>query len=211
MHHGNEFPVKVWDTITQRQCLSLPGHTWVVNKLAFSPNGRQLASASFDWTVKIWDVTPSQEFRSLFAWGSPSPVLNSLVSIQTALAPSVRTLRDHAGLVTAVAFSPNGERLASGSMDGTVKIWNTQTWEVERALHHPTGGILSVAFSPDSRRLATSHTDSTVKVWDLATGESLRTLHGHTHWVPAVAFSPDGRRLASGSMDGTVRLWDARP
>jgi WD40 repeat protein/serine/threonine protein kinase len=211
MGPDKNYPVKVWDTITQQQCLSLPGHSWLVHKLAFSPDGRHLASASFDWTVKIWDVTPGQEFRSLFAWGSPPPVLTNLVSIQVALAPSVRTLRDHAGVVKAVAFSPKGKRLASASHDGTVKICKTEpNWPLELTLHDPTGGIESVAFSPDEQRLATGHRDATVKVWDLATGECQRTLHGHTHWVKALAFSTDGRRLASGSLDGTVKLWDVR-
>jgi WD40 repeat protein/serine/threonine protein kinase len=120
-----------------------------------------------------------------------------------------RTLKGHASGVTSVAFSPDGQRLASGSYDHTVKIWSTATGLDLGPLKSHAGVVTSVAFSPDGRRLASGSDDQTVKIWDSATGQALLTLEGHTKPVRNVAFSPDGRRLASGSDDQTVRIWDS--
>jgi WD40 repeat protein len=147
----------------------------------------------------------------LFALVSPSPVLDRMVTAAVALTPPpVATLR-HAEQVFAVAFSPDGKRLASGGIDRVVKIWDTKNWQELATFRDPTGGILAVAFSPDGRRIATGGSDSTVKLWDAGSGALVHMFYGHTHWVYDVAFSPDGRTLASGSLDGTVKLWPASP
>jgi WD40 repeat protein len=207
---GDHFCVKVWDVSTRRKCFNLPGHGWVVHRLAFSPDSRRLASASFDGTVKIWDVAPGEEFRALAACGSLPPVPTALLTLHAALNPCIRTLRRHTD-IWALAFSCDAERLACGGMDGIVKIWDTNSWQEINTLRDPTGGILSLAFKPDGAQLATGGTDGTVKVWDLATSDPRRTLYGHRNWVYSVAFNPDGRRLASGSLDGTVKIWAAVP
>ncbi len=118
------------------------------------------------------------------------------------------TLRGHAGAVTAVAFDPTGNRLASASVDTTICIWNTDTGRVLHTLRGHSSEIDAVAFSPDGKRLASASWDKTVKVWDIVTGKECYTLRGHDGEVDGVAFSPDGKRLASASWDGTIRVWD---
>jgi WD domain, G-beta repeat len=116
---------------------------------------------------------------------------------------------NHNDAIFSVAFSPDGKRLAAGSHDGTVKLWDASTGEELRTLKGHSDSVRSVAFSPDGKRLATGSHDGTAKLWDTSTGEELRTLKGHSSDIWPVAFSPDGKRLATGSNDGTVKLWDA--
>jgi uncharacterized caspase-like protein len=120
----------------------------------------------------------------------------------------VRILKGHSERVTAVTFSPDGMTLASGSWDGTVKLWDVQGGEEKKTLRVNGGHVCSIAFGPDSRILATGSEDCMVKLWDTHTGELKRTLKGHIEEVWWVAFSPDGKTLASGSMDSTVKTWD---
>ncbi|CAG7849681.1 Vegetative incompatibility protein HET-E-1, partial [Serendipita indica DSM 11827] len=122
--------------------------------------------------------------------------------------PSHQTLTGHTNTVQCLAFLPDGRRLASGSWDGTVRLWDGTTGASLGTLEGHTGPVQCLAFLPDGRRLASGSWDGTVRLWDGTTGASLGTLEGHTGPVQCLAFSPDGRRLASGSWDGTVRLWD---
>ncbi|MBB6080979.1 NB-ARC domain-containing protein [Streptomyces paradoxus] len=120
----------------------------------------------------------------------------------------LRTLTGHIGGVYAVAFSPDGTRLATVGDNGTVQIWDTATGATQRTLTGHTGGVRVVAFSPDGTRLATVGDNGTVQIWDPTTGATQHTLTGHTGGVRVVAFSPDGTRLATVGDDGTVRIWD---
>jgi serine/threonine protein kinase len=160
---------------------TLSGQRDSVLSVAFSPNGRLLASGSSDSTINLWDVTSGR---------------------------SVRQLIGHKGQVFGVAFSPNGRMLASASGDRTVKLWDVAGGRELVTFAGHTDRVYSVAYSPDGSTLASASKDQTIKLWEVAGGRELRTLAGHSGSVAAVAFSPDGQMLASGSEDGTIRLWD---
>ncbi|WKT54223.1 G-protein beta WD-40 repeat [Fusarium oxysporum f. sp. vasinfectum] len=121
----------------------------------------------------------------------------------------LQTLEGHCDSVNSVAFSADGQRLASGSIDKTVKIWDAATGAYIQTLEGHAASVNSVAFSPDGQYLASGSIDKIIKVWDAATGICLQTLGGHSDWVNSVAFSADGQRLASGSDDKTIKVWDA--
>jgi len=162
----------------------LRGHDEMVLSLAFSPDGKTLASSSFDYTIRVWDTSTWK------AIGEP--------------------LRGHESYVWSVAFSPDGKTLASGSGDKSIRLWDTSTWKaIGEPLHGHDEMVLSLAFSPDGKTLASASLDKTIRLWDTSTGKaSGEPLRGHDSVVKSIAFSPDGMTLASGSGDKTIRLWD---
>jgi TonB family protein len=122
----------------------------------------------------------------------------------------LQTLTDHSGWVTSGAFSPDGQTLANGSRDKTIKLWNVKTGNLLQTLTGHSKWVNSVAYSPDGQTLASGSSDKTIKLWNVKTGKLLQTLTGHSGWVISVAYSPDGQTLASGSFDKTIKLWNVR-
>jgi tricorn protease-like protein len=124
-------------------------------------------------------------------------------------ADAFHTSEGHDTAVVALAFSPDGALVASGSVDETIRLWEAATGKEVLRIEAHAGVVGSVAFSPDGKTLASGGEDFTVRLWDVATGREPQRCEGHEDWVFAVAFSPDGATLASGSGDGTLRMWEA--
>ncbi len=158
----------------------LTGHYGGVAAIAFSPDGTTLATASYDHTVRLWEVATGAQ---------------------------IATLTGHSDWVTTVAFSPDGTTLATASDDTTVRLWQVATGAQIATLTGHDRLAAAVAFSPDGTTLATASYDTTVRLWRVATGRRVATLTGHDDCVCALAFSPDGTTLATASDDTTVRLW----
>jgi WD40 repeat protein/tRNA A-37 threonylcarbamoyl transferase component Bud32 len=228
--------VKVWEAQTGQELLSLKGHTDKVNSVAFSPDGKRLASSSGAWAstskpgeVKVWDAQTGKELLSLKGHtdrvtgvafspdgkrlaSASSHRLQSEVKVWDAqTGQELLTLKGGGGNV---AFSPDGQRLASAA--GELKVWDAQTGQ-ELLVCKLTGGpgwfvgqVRNVAYSPDGQRLASPYGDNTMKVWEAQTGQELLTCKGHTARVYCVVFSPDGKRLATAAGDKTVKVWDAQ-
>jgi WD40 repeat protein/serine/threonine protein kinase len=226
-------PVKIWDTATGAELQVLRGHTNSLFCAAFSPDGRRLATASYDRTVRVWDVDTG---RQLYLLPAPreavyalafSPDGTRLASGGAGAVPAVRlwdlttgrelrVLSGHPGQVWGLSFDPDGRRLASAGGDGAVKLWDVATGRLLFTLAaHLNFGARGVAFSPDGHRLVTVGRDHTIKVWDAANGENPLSLHGGAavrgpEAFLGVTFSPDGWRFATATPD-TVKVWDATP
>ena len=188
---------KVWDAEMQHEVLTLkmrttaPNNQWAVAavfSVAYSPDGKRIATGSQDQTTMVWDAAKGQELLAL---------------------------KGHTAAVLSVAFSPDGRHIATGACGwfdagpGEAKVWDAKNGQELLTLKGHKGGVRGVAFSPDGRRIATGGTDRTARVCDAGTGRELLALKGHIDWVSSVAFSPDGRRIATGSHDQTAKVWDA--
>jgi WD40 repeat protein len=211
---------------------ALKGHVTDVRSLAFSPDGKILASGAygekstgnqFVGLIKLWDPSTGKETATLtehadsvlalvFTKDSKGLISGSgdkTVKVWDLSTKKVtRTLKGHTNVVYALALSSDGKTLASGSYDRTVKLWDLTTGKEVRTLKGHTGEVMALAFSPDGSVLASSSMDKTIKLWNVETGKELVTLKGHKDWVISLAFKPDGKTLASGSADQTIKLWD---
>ncbi|MBD2499456.1 WD40 repeat domain-containing protein [Anabaena azotica] len=126
----------------------------------------------------------------------------------TKQAKSPITLSGHTAPIRTIALSADGQTLASGDDDKTIKVWNLKSGELRYTLTRHTERISSVAISPDGKTLITASHDRVIKVWDIASGKLLANITGHKAAITAIAISPDGKTFASASMDQTVRLWN---
>jgi WD40 repeat protein len=247
--------IKLWDTRTGKETATLRGHSNFVSSVVFSPDGNRLASTAGGQTlrsgwlipgeVKLWDSQTGKEILTLDRKSCPYmdcvafspdgklvagnvPSLFGVTEVRlfnSRTGKPIRTLKGFSGSIHAVAFSPDGRRLACGGnrsqnqfvLGGEVTLWDVQSGQRTLTLFGHADTVLSVTFSRDGKRLASSSGNmdrpddpGEVKLWDALTGQEIHSLRGHTKMVSSVAFHPSGACLASASRDRTVKVWDTQ-
>jgi WD40 repeat protein len=208
-------------------------HKGRVNGVAISADGKHAVSASWDGSLRYWDLDDHRLLLNLKlgestvmsvalspggtqALSGGGDRIMRLLNLETG--EEIRTYAGHPNSVWDVAFSPDGRRALSGCSDGNARLWNLQSGEIIRTFEtSPKGRAWTVAFTPDGKQVVTGGGNtfeksdgpaSSLRFWDLSTGKLIRQFEGHTKDVRRVAVSPDGKQLLSASFDGTMRLWD---
>jgi hypothetical protein len=190
--------------------LSLAAIGWRQAREEKAESEHELYAAKMNLAQRAWEENDIDRLRELlketqdskyrgFEWYYWQPLTHL----------ALKTLAGHLNIVWSVAFSPDGQRIVTGSWDQTAKVWDAATGLELRTLKGPSGYVYSVAFSPDGKRIVTGSSDNTPRVWDAASGNVLLTLVGHGGRTMSVAYSPDGKRIVTGSDDGTAKVWDA--
>ncbi|MCF7809430.1 WD40 repeat domain-containing protein [bacterium] len=209
---SNDKTAILWDTETGKIVHFFEGHKQPVSSIAFSPDNRYLLTGSFDYTAKLWSLENGKNVRtykgtfSSFAGGLFKGIFRNM-------------LDGHSDYVTSVDFSPNGEFVATGSHDQTVRLWRTTTGEEirdfkARSKSGSLKGVTSICFNRDNDHIVTGNLDGTVRIWKTSKRREVQRFEGHTDFVNSVVYSPDGRYIAScgGSAirmnDKTIRIWN---
>lgn len=224
--------IDVIDTATWKPLRSLRGHDGAVYGIAIDPTGRHIASAGQDRAVRVWEVSSGavlHTFRSeeapfsavafnhdgrILAGGIgdvdeiPLSRVGKVMLWDVGSGQTLHTLTGHEGAVATIAIRPDGDQLASGSRDQTIRIWEVKSGKLLRILRGHTSRISWLRYNARGDRIASCSHDGSVRMWDAESGQLLRTLRGHTGPVNCLAFNPTGDRLASAGIDGKVKLWN---
>jgi WD40 repeat protein len=241
---GGDGTIRVWDTRSWELLRTFSGHHGAVMQIRFSPDASHIASVSEDGTIKIWDLGPARELitshnhsnrvtaisfnqegnrMATFGWDGLAIIWEVTDSITEPRLKLLRTL-DLSAPVNDGSFSPDGSVLATGSADGNVTLWQTETgqklqtilaYDVSEMDGLFVAGVVGLAFSPDGTLLATGGVDGVAKIWELDSGQLLTSFDGHGPAIPGmsmqginrVAFTPDGSQLVTAGNDGYVILW----
>ena len=177
--------VILWDPVTAKERMRLPGHQGWICSVAFSPDDTLLATRCQDDTLRIWDPSTGKLLKTIDGLSGY--------------------------FFSPLAFSADGTLLACADLNHVIQIRETAGWEVVRTAVGHTDHVKGLAFSPDGRTLASASDDGTIRLWEVTTGEERCMLRGHLGEVEGVKFTPDGQTLVSCGQDGTVRLWRTAP
>jgi predicted Ser/Thr protein kinase len=231
---GGDNLVRIWDLTRTQEPTTLPRSWNALTAVAFAPDGKALAAASMDGSLKVWELPKQHEQPGLSSGPMPIRAMTftpegKLVVARLAGASAARgdaygtiihsdrqtgqsrmiLIDGPRSPVTAAALSLNGERLATASSDGTVKVWDTSKGIALRTFVTDLARPLQVALAPNGNWLAVGSADGVLKLWELGSGSLRGTVQAHDGPVTALAFAPTVARLASGSADRTVKLWHA--
>ncbi|MDE3000875.1 MAG: hypothetical protein OXU79_17505 [Gemmatimonadota bacterium] len=176
----NQHSINLWDVVTHEKVGVLTGHKFIIRSISFSPDGRTIASGSFDRTVRLWDAATHTNLATLYG---------------------------HTDDVRSVSYSTDGNTVASGSSDGTIRLWDAGARESVATLYGHTGGVRSVSFSSDGNTLVSASSDGRIDLWDVQARGIVDRIEKESA-TTSVAFSPNGGIFASGSDDRKITLWD---
>jgi WD40 repeat protein/basic membrane lipoprotein Med (substrate-binding protein (PBP1-ABC) superfamily) len=223
---GYQGKIRLWNLETGEETgfLTSAGHPGGVDAVTFSPDGAQLASVGVDDSLKIWDIDSGQLINlkeeveisevgdvMYSPDGSLLVISGSGTTFELLDAATLQKLAEfpNKDVADAIAFSPDGNLLASTTRSGVTRVWDLRTEEEIQTLHVQSGWLADLTFNPDGDSLAIAGNDGTVSVWQLGDDQPRLTLRGNSAPVMGVAYSPNGSHIATASQDGSARLWDA--
>jgi len=186
---SNDRTLKLWDLETGRTLRTLDGHSGYITGIAITPEGQRAVSASNDKTLKVWDLESGTELRTL---GHSSAFAN--------------LAEEHSYTATALALTPDGKQVISGSFGGTLKVWDLESGRELRTMEGLGEPVAGIAVTPDGKQVVAA-SPCGIKVWDLESGRDLREWEGHRDSVTCVAVTPDGKQVVSASPHGTLTVW----
>ncbi|MEB3216716.1 MAG: NB-ARC domain-containing protein [Nostocales cyanobacterium 94392] len=217
-----ENQIYLWDVDNIRKLHQLEGHTGWVRAIAFTPDGKILASGSHDSTIKLWNVETGQCLQTItghtsniqsLAFNRDGTILASGSNDKTVRLYDIPTgqcliLQGHTNNISFVNFHPFDEKLITASTDNTVRLWNIQTGECLQIFNIAINWLLAIAISHDGKTLVTGSDGNAVKFWDIETGECIKTLPDYSSCVWSIAFSHDDKFIITGSEDNTIKIWN---
>lgn len=193
--------VRLWDGESGTQRRVLTGHTHNVNLIAVSPDGQRLVSGSWDGTARLWFLGPQDLGQQQQQQQRPGHAV---------LPPAEPIVLEHGSPLHVIAFSPDGQIIATSGKDGTVRLWDGRTGQALASLSGHEGTVDGLAFAPDGRTLVTAGVDRSVRLWDVRSRRNVAVLYGHGGEIWMAAFAPGGGRVVTASSDLTARIWDVR-
>ena len=219
---GYDGTIRLWDATTGESIKTFRTHTEAVYIVQFSPDGNKIATASWDNTMQWWDINTTENLKTFSGYKGGQPRMqyspdgkilainwHTEVWLQEAFTGrQLTTLKGHKEYVTCIAFSQDGNLIATGSKDKTVRLWHTKTGENTITLTGHEERVFAAVFSSDGKTIVTASSDETVRLWDAHTGDHLRTIKGDTFGLKGFRFVADGESLFTNCTDKTVRVWN---